>query len=254
MSWSEDSLFEGEPRLPEEETATGRQRVDDIGLEMDVETSREEGINNYRFKERLNYLFEPALRETQSGVDIEKEVNDTLTDMDKQYREYFSFFKGLKKLAKHAIPGYTLSQLAKSIAPGLRKQILGIAKSGLIKYGLPLIPGGSVAGIAGRVLSKAGVPGIKDIFETEEGEPYSSEKKAENVEDFVRYAYQYAAENMEADSADPLKSNQLANEAANHALGRIQETINSDTSPYHVHKTITLSPDRTYTITFRVRK
>jgi hypothetical protein len=264
MSWKEDSLFEsGEPRLPEEEVSTGKQSVDDFELEMDEGTSMEEGINNYKFKERLNYLFEPTLHETQSDVGVEKELNNTLTDMDKEYREYFSLLGGLKKLAKYTPAGFTLGQLAKRISPSLRKRILGMAKGALkkyalkygLKYGLPLIPGGgTAAAVAGPLLAKAGVPGLKDIFENEVGEPYSSEKKAENVEDFVRHAYQYAAENMEADSDDPLKANQLVNEAANHALTRLRETTNSGINPYVVNKTITLSPDTTYTITFRVKK
>ena len=260
MSWKEDSVFEsGEPRLPGEEISGGKKSTDEFELEMDEGTSMEEGINNYQFKERLNYLLEPTFREASSDVDVDKELNSTLTDMDKEYREYFSLLGGLKKLAKFTPAGFTLSQLAKRISPSLRKRILGMAAGAIKKYGLKaglsLIPGGATAAaVAGPLLSKAGIPGLKNIFENEEGEPYTSEKKAENVEDFVRYAYKYAAENMEFDSDDPLKANQLVNEASNHALTRLRETTNSNTKPYESNQTIILDPDRTYTITFRVRK
>ena len=227
--------------------------------------SKEEGTSDIQSElenldQQFAKRFEVILSELSSG-ELE-EPSDISANFSKQYDElareiddeYFSLFKKLKKwgkkLAPLIAPGVPLLSTITKLSPEVRKRIWGGLKGLGKQYLSTAIPG---IGIAGPILGKAGVPVLKNIFETAEGEVQSAPLFAENFAKIAHNALEYAYENLEIDSVDPLKARDLANRSIKFALRNLKNmgtTGDISTGNIPKSKVFYISPGESVTITF----
>jgi hypothetical protein len=265
MSHDDDSLSEFDSlELDDSQEQEDLKNEFTFQMEEDTNNVRSEVDNlDQRFAER----FQAILNEVNSG-DYEEQpdtnkffvqFNELAREMDAEY--FGSFFKNIgKKLIKHAIPGYSVLQMAKKLAPLAKSGIFNTLKKSALKYGLKYgiraIPGvGNVASIAGPLLAQAGVPGLKNIFETEQGNDVNISSAAQNFVQVARDALEYMYKNLEIESDDPLKAQELANQSINHALQRLQHrgtTGGFSTSGISPNQVIYVSPGQSITFTLRI--
>jgi hypothetical protein len=269
MSFSDDSQSELRDNdfLELDDSSQHEDLESEFNFEMGNDLSQTEiSDTDQQFVKKMEAILQEVnSQQFEEGVDMSKfsqELKHTLKEMDS---EYFSLFKalskGIKKLAPHVIPGGSIISLVQKISPSARRMILNTLGRAamkyaptLMKYGLPAIPGvGNVASVAGPLLASAGVPGLKSIFEYD-GKTADIPSTAQNFVHVAHDAMEYAYKNLEVDSDDPLKAQQLANNSINYALQKLQQyrgtTGGYSTPAYPETKDVYIKPGQSITFRF----
>jgi len=194
--------------------------------EEDYESTEDEPLEEWEMDDLpMTYaerLFELSQREFENEFELDRELNEILHDMEREY--FFGFLKkiagGVKKAVSSVgktvgslinkgkkvlggvvskIPGF--SALRKAVGPllgSLRGMLGSAAKSGLAG----LIPGGQAA------LSALNALGLNSEM--------SDEERIREIEKFVagaKRAYEFAAENIHANVDNPIEAHRLASRA-----------------------------------------
>jgi hypothetical protein len=236
----------------------------EFNFEMGDDQSQSEiSDTDQQFVKKMEVMLQEVnSQQFEEGIDKSKfsqELKQMIGEMDSEYFSLFNLAKKLipKKLAKlapHLIPGGSILKLVQQISPSARRMIWNTLGKAAIKYGVPLIPGvGNVASVAGPLLAQAGVPGLKSIF-TSEGNTSDIPSTAQNFVHVGRDAMEYAYKNLEVDSDDPLKAQELANNSINYALQRLQQYRGtpggSSTPSYSETRDVYLKPGQSITFRF----
>ena len=190
--------------------------VEDNELD-ELEIADEELGTDDEFGDRL---YELAQREYESEAEVDREVNQVLDEMEREY-----FWGSLKKLGKSRLLRRLARKgfdLAKSRIPALQAL-----------RGITQLARGNLKGSLGQLM-KAGLgtafpgaapflPAALSAFGFEVGEDPAENRGAwHSIANVAREAYEYLAENLDEEIDDPIVAGELANRAVRVAMQRVR--------------------------------
>jgi hypothetical protein len=193
---------------------------DDSELEAGDDEELDEGEDGTGgYAERF---YELAQRELESSLEIDREVNRLLTEMEREFFSFGSVFKKLKSAGKgllkkgldHVKKRIPITQLIEGVTQLSRGNLKGMLAP-LAKAAL------SVAGNHPAIAAL--MPALKSLGFDPDGDEGQNREAWDNYVNLAREAYDELATNLTRDSDEPIEASRVATKSFQNALSRVAQ-------------------------------